>query len=222
MKAEHRKELQTNSLADMLGRTVRNVRGGTGVSWTWIIVFAVLAVAVVIFFWVRNNQARNNSELWVKVDDNTPKTLQQIYNDSKDSNQGKAAMLTLVHEELYSGVKSLGGGPQFQSQGVEYLTRCQAIYGMLEKDCEGNDEWVAEAKYGQAVATEALAVVDPENLKKAKDQFEQLAKGDLGKTGFGMLAARRLEQLSNATDQAAIAAFYRDFRTNSLFQMKGK
>jgi hypothetical protein len=221
MKAEHRKELQTNSLADMLGRTVRNVRGGTGVSWTWIIVVSVLAVAVVIFFWVRNNQARNNSELWVKLHDNTPRTLQQIYNDNRDSNQGKAAGLTIVYEMLYSGVKSLGS-PELQSQGVQYLTTCQSYFAMLEKDCEGNDEWVAEAKYGQAVATEALAVVDPENLKKAKDQYEQLAKGDLGKTGFGMLAARRLEQLSNATEQAAIAAFYSGFRTNSLFQMKGK
>ena len=220
MKAEHRKELQTNSLADMLGRTVRNVRGGTGMPWTKIIIIAVLVLAVGIFFWVRGNQARNNSELWVKLDENTSKALQQLYTDNKDSDQGKAAMLTLLYEQLYSGVRSLGGGPQLQPQGVEYLTRCKELYAMVEKDCEGNDGWVAEAKYGQAVATEALAVVDPDNLKKAKDLYEQLAKGDLGKTGFGVLANKRLEQLNNTTEHAAIATFYRDFQVNALLKSK--
>jgi hypothetical protein len=217
MKAEHRKELQTNSLADMLGRTVRNVRGGTGVSWTKILVVAALVAAVGVFFWWRSNRARSESELWVKLDDNTPTALQQLYKESGDTTQGKAALLTLAFEELYSGVRMLGGA-QFQVQGQRYLEECQRLYATLEKECEGNEEWVAECKYGQAVATEALTVVDPANLKKAKDQYEQLAKGDLGNTGYGKLAARRLEQLNNTAEQADIAAFYRDFKTNALFQ----
>ena len=217
MKAEHRKELQTNSLADMLGRTVRNVRGGTGISWTWILVGVTVAVMIVIFIWWRSNRARSESELWVKLDENTPTALQQLYKESGDTNQGKAALLTLAFEELYSGVRMLGA-PQFQAQGKTFLDECQRLYATMEKECEGNDDWVAECKYGQAVATEALTVVDPANLKKAKDQYEQLAKGDLGNTGYGKLAARRLEQLNNIAEQTDIATFYRDFKTGALFQ----
>src|SRR5260370_22326718 len=107
MKAEHRKELQTNALADMLGRTVRNVRGGTAVPWTWIFIVLVIAAGVGIFFWWRGNLARSNSELWVKLDDNTPKSLQELYEQNKDTTQGKAAMLTAVFDRLYSGIRLL-------------------------------------------------------------------------------------------------------------------
>ena len=64
MKAEHRKELQTNTLADMLGRTVRNVRGGgTGLSWTKVLIVAVVVVGVLMFFWWKTNQTNRLAEV---------------------------------------------------------------------------------------------------------------------------------------------------------------
>jgi hypothetical protein len=222
MKAEHRKELQTNTLADMLGRTVRNVRGGgTGVSWRTVIIVLVLVLAVGIFWWVKKNQSRGDAELWVKLDDNTSKNIEQLFKESNDTNQGKAATLMLAYEIQYEGVRLVGGGPQMQPAGVQRLQQSQALYVQAQKLCEGNDEWMAEAKYGEAAATEALTVEDPENLTKAKNLYADLAKGDLGKTGYGMLAAKRLEQLNNQTEQAAIAGFYRDFNLNA-FKMKAK
>jgi hypothetical protein len=220
MKAEHRKELQTNSLADMLGRTVRNVKGGTGMPWTKIILVVVLLAVVFMFLWWRGNLARTNAEMWVTLDDNTPKKLEQLYVESKDSNQGKAATLMLAFELQYTGVRMVGGGPDMQKAGLEWISQSMRLYEQLQKDCEGNDEWVAEAKYGQAVAMEALTVVDVENLNKAKNLYADLAKGDLGKTGYGMLAARRLDQLNNQTELAAISRFYGDFRVLGDFRTK--
>ena len=71
MKAEHRKELQTNSLADFLGRTVRNVRGGTGVSWTKILLVLAAVLVVLAVLWYFRNRRRENAELWLKLDTNT-------------------------------------------------------------------------------------------------------------------------------------------------------
>jgi hypothetical protein len=215
MKAEHRKELQTNSLADMLGRTVRNVRGGSGMPWTKIILVTFLVAVAGIFLWWRGNLSRTNSEMWVTLDNNTRANLGVLYTENRDSNQGKAAFLMLAFEEQYEGVRLVGGGsPEMQSAGIKYLERNQLVYEQLIKDCEGNDEWIAEAKYGLAVATEALTIADPKNLEKAKNLYADLAKGDLGKTGYGLLAARRLEQLSNTTEEAAIRRFYGDFSLN--------
>lgn len=58
MKAEHRKELQTNSLADLLGRTVRNVRGGTGLSWTKILIALVVVGGIATFFIIQRNRRK--------------------------------------------------------------------------------------------------------------------------------------------------------------------
>jgi hypothetical protein len=168
-----------------------------------------------MFFWWRTNQANRLAEMWVMLDENSPKKLEMLYTENKDSNQGKAATLTIAFEQLYGAVRLLGGGADLQPIGIERLERMQELYGKLAKDYEEDAELQAEAKYGQAVATEALAVKDIANLEEAKKIYEELAKGQLAKTGFGMIAGRRLEQFTSATDYAALSTFYSEFKTKS-------
>jgi hypothetical protein len=216
MKAEHRKELQTNTLADVLGRTVRNVRsGGTGLSWTKIIIIAVLVLGVLLFVWWKRNQANRNAEMWVLLDDNTPKKLEMLGSvDSKDTTQGKAAILTSNFGDLFGTVRLLGS-PDLQDIALKNLEIMQARYSDLVKMYAEDPEWQAEAKYGLAVATEGLAAKDPKNLEEAKRTYEELAKGSPN-TGFGVLAARRLEQLNDPVEGAAILVFYSEFKTKAM------
>ena len=69
----------------------------------------MIVVTVVIFVWIRNNIARNNIELWTKLQNNSQKQLAELYKENKDTKQGKAAGLTLAFDFLYEGVRNLGG-----------------------------------------------------------------------------------------------------------------
>src|ERR1700733_10964809 len=95
MKAEHRKELQTNTLADMLGRTVRKARSGGGLSWFKVFLVLFVGAVVLGFFWVRSNKARENAEAWAKIEYNDGKSLEELVSDLRDTKQGQAARFTI-------------------------------------------------------------------------------------------------------------------------------
>src|SRR5439155_760154 len=69
MKAEHRKELQTNALADRMGRFVQRIktrpkRGPV----LWIAAGAIVLVLLGIVMWMRGQRQRENSVLWLLLD----------------------------------------------------------------------------------------------------------------------------------------------------------
>jgi len=219
MKAEHRKELQTNSLADYLGRTVRNIRGGTGLSWTKVLLVLAAVLAVLAVLWYFRNRGRENAELWLKLDANTETKLQEIAKDYKDTKQGQAARFSLANLYLWHGIRMLGE-PTKMFTGLDYVQQSMRFYKDLEedlKDTKDDLDRLAEAKYGYAVATECLAVIDLKGLEggkmldDAKKLYEDLARGPLAKTAYGIMAQRRFDQLSNPAEYTAISTFYREF-----------
>jgi len=220
MKAEHRKELQTNSLADFLGRTVRNVRGGSGVSWTKIIIAAAVVFGIAAVFWVLNNQKRTNAELWMKLQANTLSKLEEMAQDKdlKNTKQGQAARFTVAHEYLWIGIQRLGN-PTTAEGGLRLLAQGEASFQELAEDCKDEPDRLAEAKYNLAVCKETEAIFKVELLDEAKKLYEDLAKGSLSKTAFGMMAAKRLEQLN--ADYAAISKFYSEFSTRTMGGLTG-
>ena len=135
MKAEHRKELQTNSLADMLGRTVRNVRGGTGLSWTKVIIAGVIIFGLFATWWFFNSRARENQELWMRVEANTDSKLKDVAQEYKDTKQGKAARLTLAHAYLWEGIRMLGE-PGKTNIGFSLIAHSNQRYLELERKRE--------------------------------------------------------------------------------------
>src|SRR5437879_4308515 len=135
MKAEHRKELQTNTLADWLGRTVRGARGGTGVSWPKLGLALAGVLGVVIYFWIKGNIARNNVELWAKLQNNTFKQLAELEKENKETNQGKAASLTLAFGFLNDGVRFLGS-PLHQDNADAFLRESYNRFTVLETECK--------------------------------------------------------------------------------------
>ena len=222
MKAEHRKELQTNSLADMLGRTVRNVRGGTGLSWTKVIIAGVIIFGLFATWWFFNNRARENQELWMRVEANTDSKLKDVAQEYKDTKQGKAARLTLAHAYLWEGIRMLGE-PGKTNIGFSLIAHSNQRYLELEEECKEDPECLAEAKYGIAVGREALAAKNDKDfgdaaaqLDIAKRYYEDLAKGPSANTAYGILAKRRLEQLNNPAEYASILTFYREYMAKSM------
>src|ERR1700736_2702219 len=83
MKAEHRKELQTNILADRMGRLVQGMKLGPRPTSLVLWVLAGLALATVLFYWFYSNSVSSSrSHLWVEVAEdinrNDPSTLTDL------------------------------------------------------------------------------------------------------------------------------------------------
>ena len=213
MKAEHRKELQTNTLADFLGRTVRGVRTGGGVSWYKVGLVLVVALGVLLVWWVINNKRRVNAENWAKVHYGTFQALDDLEKEQRDTKQGQAARFTLAYAFLWEGIKKMGGpeletGPMFIDEAIRRLAG-------LSEECKDDPERQGEAKYHIFVGTEAKGVKDIKQLDDAKKILEELTRGDLAKTAYGMLAKKRLDQYNNPAEYAAINTFYREYRARS-------
>jgi hypothetical protein len=224
MKAEHRKELQTNTLADMLGRTVRKVRTSSGLPWVKILIVAVVVGGVGTFWWLQRNKARANSEAWVEVDAGTISSLRKLLDpDFKDTNQGKAAHFEAASYLLWDqGIKALASSP---NGAVRSIAQAQGIYDEMAKQCKGDAIYEPEAMYGQAVCQEALVVAAAE-LKSTTEQqldaalkaYQELAKHpDYAKTAYGLQAQKRAAQLSDPVQRAEILTFYKEFPTRAGF-----
>src|SRR5262249_47978353 len=70
MKAEHRKELHTNALADRMGKLLKGMRSRTQSTSLMVWVIILLAVGTLGAWWYFSTSARRaRSALWVGLDD---------------------------------------------------------------------------------------------------------------------------------------------------------
>jgi hypothetical protein len=222
MKAEHRKELQTNTLADMLGRTVRKVRSTSQVPWVKVAVVVAVAGGIGLFVWLRANKARTNSELWTEVDAGTITVLAKLSEkDYQDTNQGKAARFQLAFELLWNqGIKMMGYNPKYAQSGIiKGLTEYEKM--IEEKEVKGDPVLEPEAMYNVAVGYETLTAFDapiggPNRLDEALKKYQELAKhSDYGKTAYGLQAQKRAAQLSDPAQRDEILRFYQELGTRT-------
>ena|SRR5579862_772681 len=216
MKAEHRKELQTNALADLLGRTVRKARSGPSFSWFWAFIVLIILGVGVGYWWISKNKARENAEAWARLDYNDRESLKELATEYKDTKQGQAARFTMAFGYLWDGIRLLGTGESRLVQGgVEYLQGAKQIFEQLADECKDDNELLAEAKYHLAVAQESLAGFDIKLLEDARKNYEELTKGDLASTPYGVLAKKRMDLFNNPSEYARVIIFYSGFRGQS-------
>ncbi len=222
MKAEHRKELETNLLADRLGRIMQTVKTGPkGLSRfkIFLIVVAVLVVGLPSFIfwriWVTN--ANTQTVYWEILELGSKSNLNSIAKTAgaeDASNPAKAAALQLAQLSLRDeGLRSLGNS-NFDDRpnalaAFRKIDDAQYEYENLKKPCEKSDEWMAEILYSQAVIEETRALQSTKHLESAQSLYEELSRSEkYAKTGWGELAKQRAKDLKdNATD---LAQLYQD------------
>ena len=112
MKAEHRKELETNSLAEGMGKLIQKVKKPKDRS---LVLYLVAAVAVVGVLWVvvmvRGRRVEQGAEHWLYLDNGGQAFLRELLKD-RDTTQGKAARFQTAWITLWEdGIKSLGSEP---------------------------------------------------------------------------------------------------------------
>ena len=220
MKAEHRKELETNLLADRLGRIVQGVKGGPRNISRFNFILILMAALVVGLggfigyrIWVTSGNTAENG--WVTLEVGRGKYLLPLGSMETNGmmimpvdnpNLGKpgiSARLQTARLVLVNwGVQDLGftgGMDGFRPHAIEAMRElklAQTLYESLRKECKKEDEWMSEIDYHLAVIEEVRALQNPQQIDKARILFEEVAK-NYPKTGFGKLAEDRAKDLKD-------------------------
>jgi hypothetical protein len=193
MKAEHRKELQTNVLADSLGRFVKNVKSGTKSSSLiyWILAALVLAV-VVGWFIYRGYSSRSRSELWTKLDEAAStanlEKLGSIAEQSRGTKAARTARFQIARIQLEQGLNTLGS-EQRRAEALKNIEDARTLYSELIQDTNDAPLLRQEAMMGVAKAEESLI-----GIPKADAPNEM--RGTLAQ------ALKYYESLENATPES--------------------
>jgi tetratricopeptide (TPR) repeat protein len=173
MKAEHRKELQTNVLADSIGRFWLSLKEAPSSTTVVVWVFVLLAAGLFILwlYWSRTTLA-NSSVYWVKVENaSSLDDLNAIIDKDPNSRPARTARFLKARLLLRQGLEQLCG--TFDNQREEALkkvTEAGELYQKLALESTDNRLLLQEAWLGTAVAKETLG-----DLKEALEAYRKVA-----------------------------------------------
>jgi hypothetical protein len=192
MKAEQRKELETNTLADRMGKVVQRVKTSPRRTFfTYLFIIAVLAGAA-WYGWRLWSEARvTESAKWVQLYDGAGNHIEFLLRD-KESNPGKAARFQAAWLLYWDfGVKMLATNSEGSLQS---LKEAGEMYKKLAEECKDDKVFEPQALLGRAVVEETFAVQDRKRLDKAKVFYEEIVEKH-AKSAEGKYAQERLERL---------------------------
>jgi hypothetical protein len=210
MKAEQRKELETNVLADKMGQVVKRVK--TGARRTFFIYFAIGAVVIGggIFglrYWENKKDAA--SVRWLMEYDGARYNLLDLVEKDPNSDPGKAARFQVAWFLFWdTGFKTLASE---QRGSLVNIAQSGKIYAELAKDCKDDPVLKPQALLGQAVVEETLALEDRAHLDVAKELYEEIVK-DHEKSAEAKFAQDRLDEMKNEASMRTMKMKYTDLQ----------
>jgi hypothetical protein len=206
MKAEHRKELETNALADRMGRAMKGMKTRSSRTAVFYALVAI-AAAVGLFLVFRYFQVRRveNSARWMNLEDGSHRFIEKLVKENPETDAGKAARLQKAWFFFWEiGLKRLGSD---SNGALKSLDDAAAMYKQIAEDSAGDPVYEPEALYGLAAIEETRAVQNRDRLDSAKRMYEELAKNH-PKSAHGKLAARWVENFADDSKRTEIAQFY--------------
>jgi tetratricopeptide (TPR) repeat protein len=195
MKAEHRKELLTNSLAQTLEHTVQRLKQGPSRNTVLVLALVGLIVLlIVVWYWFSQSARESDSARWVQWDslavpwqvDDFLKELKK--NDTEDTTQGRLARFLEARRRLLEGVKDLGFN---RSMALENLREASRLYAELADQTADRPLLQQEALDGAGKAFESLGEYD-----RAREFYRQLAE-KYPDSARGLSAKKQLERLAD-------------------------
>jgi hypothetical protein len=219
MKTEHRKELQTNILADRMGKLLQSMKTAPRSSSMLIWVFAVLIVGTYALWQYYAHAAfTERSKLWtdlgvaIQDSDTGWQRLPAFAQANPGSIAGRAARFELARIRLQQGLESLGS-PSEREAAIKQLVETRREYKTLAAECPDAPLLAQEARMAVATVEESLdGVPDPENpgtthgsLQLAVAQYRELA-AEYPDSPMGKIAAGRAQAIER--DRAQVEKFY--------------
>jgi tetratricopeptide (TPR) repeat protein len=195
MKAEHRKELMTNTLANRLGEAVTSMKEGPsrGVLFVLAAVGLIVILALVWRYMAASGEEADSSR-WLKWDSvATPEQLKAFVEnkDVEDQAQGRLARLEEARRGLHEGLRQLGNtGTRKKAQ--EELKHAAGLYEKLAEECADKPPLHQQALMGAAKSYESLG--DAEQARK----YYQHLQNKYSNTVFGRDAAEQIQRLDAA------------------------
>jgi hypothetical protein len=212
MKAEHRKELQTNLLADRMGRMVQRVRNRPSRRTVLWILLAVVVVVIYLGFSIyRSNQRAIVSTNWMMLGEEyittaTPKggvTQNPWVVEYRDTNAGLAARYQFAWLRLWDqGLKHLISNPV---RALVNIKDSEKDFAILSEDCKDDPILAPEAGYAMAVIEETKTVEDRASLDKAIARYKTVAS-KYKDSAAGRAAAQRADYLEK--NRSSVEEFY--------------
>jgi hypothetical protein len=189
MKAEHRKELETNALADRIGYFVEGLRQGPSRTTA---IYGSIAVAAVLLFVVYRlvaaNAAATDSSRWLRWDgiDNREE-LTKFLGETGDTEQGRLARFELARLDLVDGLAALDSVTK--AEAIKKIRSAADAYEKLAGESGSTPQLVREALLNAAKARESLGELD-----QAKQLYGKLAR-EYPQTLVGKYAAEQAKAL---------------------------
>ena len=217
MKAEHRKELHTNVLAQSMKGLVEGFKASPKSTSTILWVLAILGVGTVVVWYFAGGQGSNTAPLWIKLyQDNQLDDLEKIYQENPGTIPGQTARFQQARELLQRGLEALAGPNR--TQAVKDLDLARKYYAQLFVVCTDDSVLRQETMLGFARAEEALVGIpkelmpagsEPGNLQKALNSYEDFLQV-LSKVNPESALYKSLRQYVDKlkSDQDAVAKFY--------------
>ncbi|MCS6851808.1 MAG: hypothetical protein NZ700_11640 [Gemmataceae bacterium] len=223
MKAEHRKELETNTLADQLGRWLQQARGAfSGAGWWFWGALALVVLAIVGWhLWSRSSLSRR-SALWTREDQAASQAqieeLEKLAAEHRGTAAARIAQFQIARYRLQQGLGSLGSPGQRRIEGAQSVEQARDLYLSLIPQCSDMPLLAQEAMMGAAKAEEALIGVpkggdsrEPRaTLAEAIRRYEELAAAK-PESFLTQAARRRAEELKAKGKE--IEGFYVELNT---------
>jgi hypothetical protein len=219
MKAEHRKELQTNFLADRMGRLMQGMKAGPQSSGSVVIWFlAALTIGTIIAWYVASANS-NRSPLWVRFEEDSSSEknfddLKRLADDNPGTLPARAARFQYARVLLQIGLANLYSG---REGTVSQLKQARQLYGDLAQECTDDLILAPQALMGAAKAEEALAGIPKGDdsaeglgsVDKALEYYHRLTK-DYPNSFLAKAAQERIDNLEKSRDDAD--KFYQEMR----------
>jgi hypothetical protein len=224
MKAEERKHLKENELAERLGRFWQAIASGSTINTViWGVILVVLALGIGWRYY-SDATSRTRSAQWTAVEEAfTTDDLERIIKDNPGTIAARTAKYHLNRFRMDEALAGVGGPTsEERKKAADTLVEVRNRYSDLVRESADEPELVQEAMMGVAKAEEVLAAVPKDDnpneprgsLEAARKDYEELAK-KYGDSFLGKQAAKRVAELRDHAPQ--ISAFY-----DGLMEVHGK
>ena len=202
MKAEHRKELETNVLAQKLGEVYEGLRQGPSRSTViWLIVLGAVVLGVGLFWYFLSSSRAADSQSWLKLDEAVfPAQLDARLKESEltGTPQFRIARFKEARVNLSAGLRAQGSNPKAALKRIE---SARDTYEELAKQSGRVPLLHQEALMGMAKANEALG-----NYEEARSGYERLTR-EYPSSALGVSATKQLERLGSEANKETLNKF---------------
>jgi hypothetical protein len=210
MKAEHRKELMTNTLANRLGEAIQGVKEGPS-RGTLFFLGAVGLILLLVLLWryFATSAEESDSARWLKWGNlASPEQLKSFADDKEVQGhmQGRLARLEEARRALYDGLRNLGD-VALRKDALANIQKAAELYDKLADELGDKPSLHQQVLMGAAKAHESLG-----EIEQARKYYQQLAQKH-AKTNLGEEAAKQLERLDAAEQSGDLKALREEYNS---------